>query len=209
MNKCTTCAAPLKTMGARRCISCNNKARERRNPDHCTTCQQPAPKPRKGLCTACYQKAWGQSRPRTCKVGECSRCSQTLEILAKGLCHKCYGRARYQTNPTYRDQVKAHSKANPNRRKGHLWQKYGLTQEDYQALLAAQGGTCATCSATDQLCVDHCHATGQVRGILCFVCNTRLGHFEASRATFQEAFPRYLSAPPARSIIPATGPTPP
>lgn len=59
---------------------------------------------------------------------------------------------------------------------------YGLTQECFDRLLAEQGGGCAICARTDagmknasRLYVDHCHATGAVRGLLCRACNTMLG----------------------------------
>jgi len=54
--------------------------------------------------------------------------------------------------------------------------KYGLTPEDYTGLWSRQRGKCALCyaPATD---VDHDHATGKVRGLLCHSCNTALGQF--------------------------------
>lgn len=57
---------------------------------------------------------------------------------------------------------------------------FGLTQDDYLQLLAAQGGRCAICcSATSkQLSIDHDHVTGKVRGLLCMACNTGLGQFK-------------------------------
>ena len=57
---------------------------------------------------------------------------------------------------------------------------YGLTREDYAVLLEEQGGVCAICRepcATGQtLSVDHDHATGRVRGLLCRTCNLGIGH---------------------------------
>jgi hypothetical protein len=35
--------------------------------------------------------------------------------------------------------------------------------------------------------VDHCHASGQVRGVLCFTCNNGLGHFEDGLAVLERA----------------------
>jgi Recombination endonuclease VII len=54
---------------------------------------------------------------------------------------------------------------------------YGLSKEDYRRLLAAQNGLCAVCDEKPErrLCVDHCHATGEVRGLLCGNCNTAIG----------------------------------
>lgn len=55
--------------------------------------------------------------------------------------------------------------------------RYGITLNDFEALLAAQGGGCAICSIKfdDNANVDHCHETGRVRGLLCSACNTAIG----------------------------------
>jgi Recombination endonuclease VII len=53
----------------------------------------------------------------------------------------------------------------------------GITDADYQALLASQGGGCAICDhppRTRRLHVDHDHKTGKVRGLLCHRCNRAL-----------------------------------
>jgi len=78
------------------------------------------------------------------------------------------------------------------RRRRDLRVRYGITLETYQAMLAAQGGGCAICGATDDgrgkaLHVDHDHAccSGRtscgacVRALLCSPCNTAVGWFEA------------------------------
>lgn len=57
--------------------------------------------------------------------------------------------------------------------------KHGVVPEAYAALLKLARGGCEACgnSNRDGLCVDHCHATDRIRGILCFHCNLGLGHF--------------------------------
>lgn len=62
---------------------------------------------------------------------------------------------------------------------------YGVTEDHYAAMLAAQGGGCATCGRKDPgrkgykaFMVDHCHQTGEVRGLLCNKCNTGVGLFQ-------------------------------
>ncbi len=73
-------------------------------------------------------------------------------------------------------------------REWRLRRKFKITGEEYDALLAAQGGVCAICGQDGTkrhartgnavlMHVDHDHATGKVRGILCSACNTSLGLF--------------------------------
>lgn len=68
------------------------------------------------------------------------------------------------------------------KRDEHYVRKYGLSREDRDAMLAAQGGLCAICGCEPnpnhrggRLHIDHCHATGTIRGLLCSNCNTLLG----------------------------------
>lgn len=69
---------------------------------------------------------------------------------------------------------------NPSyRRERHLRRRYGITEEGYRALYEAQEGCCAICGEhKDVLHVDHDHATGTIRGLLCFGCNNGLGSFK-------------------------------
>jgi hypothetical protein len=54
--------------------------------------------------------------------------------------------------------------------------KYGITLEEYEAMLAWQAGTCAICGRSDQkLVVDHNRMTGAVRSLLCHLCNAMIG----------------------------------
>src|SRR5216684_1746352 len=54
---------------------------------------------------------------------------------------------------------------------------YGLTAQDLERMLIEQDGACAICTQTParRLCIDHCHATQRVRGLLCDNCNIALG----------------------------------
>lgn len=67
-------------------------------------------------------------------------------------------------------------------RSTRLMRVYGITVEDYDALLATQDNKCAICQVgADEngrlLDVDHCHITGEVRGLLCVRCNSTIGKF--------------------------------
>ena len=82
-------------------------------------------------------------------------------------------------------------------RKSYLKRKYGMTIEQYDAMLEAQGGGCFICGRPPRedisLHVDHDHSTGQVRGILCFCCNNALADFKEDPETLQKAI-TYLMA---------------
>lgn len=62
--------------------------------------------------------------------------------------------------------------------------KFGMTMQQYDEMLAAQGGCCAICKDSQpggphktHFMIDHDHGTGEVRGLLCSRCNTGLGQF--------------------------------
>ncbi len=67
-----------------------------------------------------------------------------------------------------------------------IQRRFGITQEQYEAILKKQDGLCAICSkpqgsGTNQdkrLAVDHDHKTGKIRGLLCTNCNPGLGFFK-------------------------------
>jgi Recombination endonuclease VII len=60
----------------------------------------------------------------------------------------------------------------------HLSRRYGITAGEADHLLAQQGGLCAICKSAPAAHVDHDHATGAVRALLCFNCNGGLGQFK-------------------------------
>lgn len=74
--------------------------------------------------------------------------------------------------------------------------RYGITKEQYDALLVKQGYKCACChtSAVDSvtgshpdLVVDHDHSTGEVRGLLCNRCNSAIGWFREDADVLRKA----------------------
>jgi hypothetical protein len=80
---------------------------------------------------------------------------------------------------------------------------YGLGEGEYARLYEFQGGKCAICQRatgkTRRLSVDHDHATGAVRGLLCRPCNTLLGRAGDQIAYFRRAI-AYLGVPPYKRM---------
>ncbi|WEB38747.1 endonuclease VII domain-containing protein [Streptomyces yunnanensis] len=96
---------------------------------------------------------------------------------------------------------KARSKSTHESR---VTETYGLLSGEYDKLLKEQGGSCSICKQTrsGRLDVDHCHKTGQVRGLLCARCNRQLlaRGLRDSPEIALSAY-RYLNDPPAPRII--------
>jgi hypothetical protein len=69
----------------------------------------------------------------------------------------------------------------------HLKRRYGITAAEADLMLEQQGGLCAICGAATAVHVDHDHATGQVRALLCFNCNGGLGQFKDDPAVLRAA----------------------
>lgn len=70
-----------------------------------------------------------------------------------------------------------------------MMDRYGVTPEQVQAMGEAQEWVCPI-SGTDireKYYIDHDHATGKVRQLLCFHCNVGLGHFKDSTELMTKA----------------------
>lgn len=72
-----------------------------------------------------------------------------------------------------------------------LQRMYGMSLEEFNQRLQSQSGVCAICKREPATAVDHDHATGKVRSLLCGTCNTGLGHFKDD-ITLLEAAITYL-----------------
>ena len=75
----------------------------------------------------------------------------------------------YVTNKDKTKEIKRNSK---------IRRLYGLEKEDYAEMVKSQDNKCAICKLEIEgnLCVDHCHTTGKVRGLLCKLCNLVVGN---------------------------------
>jgi hypothetical protein len=91
--------------------------------------------------------------------------------------------------------------AHPERvRNSKLKNLYGISSDDYDALLAIQGGVCGLCQRPPvpgrRLAVDHNHETGAVRALLCIACNVRVGVMEKMMQNgLMERYLGYLAVP--------------
>jgi hypothetical protein len=82
------------------------------------------------------------------------------------------------------------------RQKYRAWsiqKRYGISQQEFEALFESQGRCCAICRSVSpgsfgkHWSVDHDHDTGQVRGILCHPCNLMLGLAKDDIGRLQQA----------------------
>jgi len=92
-------------------------------------------------------------------------------------------RLRYATDPEYRANLLLAAKGRKRNYRKEALAQHGLTIEQYEEMLKAQGGGCFICGEPreENLCVDHSHDTRMVRGLLCLTCNLGLGHFKDDR----------------------------
>ena len=147
------------------------RRRDRTPHDHCNEPGCLDPVKAKGLCKAHYARLLrhGHTRHpnRARPVQPCSVPGCDGDRYAKGVCHLHYSRER------------------------KLREKFGITGAQFDAMLAAQGGGCAICGTAETranwrsgkaaaMDVDHDHATGAVRGLLCDSCNRAIGFFADS-----------------------------
>jgi hypothetical protein len=132
-------------------------------------------------------------------------------MSVKGVCWTC-GRARmtdadvHPRRPRCREcRTSRRKAATASGRSTRVQGTYGLREGEYEALRAAQGGKCAICgwlTGRRARVVDHDHGSGEVRGLLCNLCNRVIG-FYRDRIRLFECFAEYLRNPPARKVLPS------
>lgn len=165
---------------------------------------------RKRMCRPCFNEQRRATRP-SAKGDEAAR-QRAAKWYAENRERALESMAEYRADP-----VKAARRAEQSRvwreknrdthlpKKRHYYQenkdrwrereyqkKFGLSLAEVDAMLEAQGNVCAICKAdepqgTGRFHVDHCHATGVVRRLLCHPCNTGLGLFKDDPRLLVEA----------------------
>ena len=110
-------------------------------------------------------------------------------------CKRVKSAAWRSENPDHNQEWRAQNKLSRQEyeRERTLRRHYNMSLNDYSDMLTSQGGVCAICGLPPTngqgkiLHVDHDHATGKIRGLLCHGCNTSLGHFQDNVAFLQKA----------------------
>ncbi len=148
-------------------------------------------------CTKCQQeKEFSKfSKSKTGKYGYKSYCKECFKqekaewyTVNKDL-ESQKKAEKYRNDPEpIKKRSKEYGRAHPNERRQRVakWRykvQYGITIEQYNQMLITQDNKCAICYRDQTqfntvLCVDHCHKTGKVRGLLCNHCNLGFGLFE-------------------------------
>lgn len=113
--------------------------------------------------------------------------------------HGCQSRCKTCRGKYYKDnakeiikQVAGWGKRNPDKirvyeRNYRMKALYGLLPGQYETMAAQQHNKCLICLREKKLVVDHDHETGKVRGLLCNLCNSGMGHLKDSIEHLQNA----------------------
>lgn len=144
----------------------------------------------------------------------CRKCYSAQRVADPGLCTKCG--ERKPPDEFYKRQNKAYPRCKtcikkemrgrraawtPQQRRAmadhhrdtKMRRLYGITLDEYWTLLRRQRGRCAICGTKDPgrrrklFNVDHAHQTGEVRGLLCHMCNFGIGAFQDSAERLEKA----------------------
>ena len=174
------------------------------NAKRCTVCRELKPlsafhknrKSRSGLkhyCISCSRKA-------------------LREWQIKNAEHVREYRKRYwESNPEYRERRRSAERKKYHddplkARDDRLRYKYGITLDEYREMEARQGAVCAICQKPCKtgrdLAVDHNHATGAVRALLCGKCNKGIGLFDEDPDRMLDAISYLLSY---QNVLPEGG----
>ena len=134
----------------------------------------------------------------------CSHCRQAKSEDEYYICKKKLKSGtiketlRYVCKACDRKAKRERDKRNPEvRANKHLINKYGITLEDKRKMIQLQGCKCAICPVKlsdidlSKSHVDHCHETGEIRGVLCTNCNRGIGHLQHNTSIMLKAI-QYL-----------------
>lgn len=136
----------------------------------------------------------GHLTDRRTATGKCVECERLGQLTDK---QKEYHRKLKKTEKyrsmarKYRSSIYGTVKYREQSRATHLKRTYNITPETFQLMVQEQNGLCKICAVQFDNnilpCVDHCHETGAIRGVLCKLCNQLLGFSRDNTTTLQRA----------------------
>ena len=142
-----------------------------------------------------------------CKDKMCKSCSNSIKAggtgsRKKGSKYKCsscnsyYNITMFNINKKSGNPYSRCKKCHTQKSKEYFntiykYSRYGITEKEYDTILVSQNSKCACCDNTTNLCIDHDHRSGNVRGILCRDCNSSLGLLNENVDTMKNLI-RYL-----------------
>ena len=161
------------------CRSCYyaDKMRAKASPRNPAPCHPWREMYAREMCSRCYYSDKMNNNKKAPRKP--ATCHPNRELYVRGMCSSCYKKERSKTR----------SRAGEG--KYRFW-KYKLTNADIEKMTIAQSGKCAICKTNPVKVVDHDHASGKVRGLLCPQCNTGIGQFKDDPARLLSAI-HYLS----------------
>lgn len=181
---------PHKARGlCRNCYTKQRKAERNSKPTRSAKCHPHLAHYGNGMCEACYARRYRKDHPEKYQL---VKERQRPRNRAYGL--RYYRENREKALATgrasrlkYPDRIKARA------RRCRLKRLYGLTVDQYESAFRSQDECCKICRKKLVLNhakthVDHCHATGRVRGILCNRCNLTIGLLEYARSSLSTMF---------------------
>ncbi len=118
----------------------------------------------------------------------CANCGETKPVSEFGQNRANKSGLAYYCKPCHNKVMAANKqKIHGSTRSYHLKRRYGLTAEDVAERQMLQLRRCLICLKEAALHVDHDHACGNLRGLLCFSCNNGLGQFKDDPDTLRKA----------------------
>lgn len=113
------------------------------------------------------------------------------ELLQKMRDYGKYKRNKSRKNSVRREKYQKDESERLKIKNGYLKSRYGITLEEFNSLFFSQNKRCKICNSTVSKgkgwTVDHCHKSGNVRGILCGPCNSGLGLFNDNVGRLRKA----------------------
>jgi hypothetical protein len=188
--------------------SCADRFTRMRKWPACTRCGRPNKRGgRTRVCAECFNRSPHQAI-RLPGPPDSKRCPMCREEKPAAAFYKNSGRADWLS--VYckicwsQDAKNSYLSDKERARDRRLRARYGITLNEYNEVLVAQGNKCALCGRKASefkipLSVDHSHEDGAVRGLLCFICNReKLGSLTLAEA---RAIVSYLENPPAVKLL--------